>query len=215
MKQPRSPQSTLARVGQHWRLLLALAAALTIAGVVLWGWHVIHTSDRPLMGITHNERIESTPEEILALKDVGEWEFLSVETEELVEHHEPHTFGDTHLVKIYHGRLSLGIDMKDAADDWFRDSLSTAIITLPAITLLDDYFIDEARTVTFYEKGRHNAATKQRLYDKAAEAMMQRALAPTNVSEAQHTAREHFMKLMKPFGYKEVIVRFEERKTAR
>lgn len=193
---------------KRWKPLAASALALVFLAAGACCLRACREDGSPIVGITHSERIEPTAEQVMALRDIGQWEFLSVETEELVEHHEARTFGDHHLVKIYRGRLSLGVDMQQTRDGWFRDSLSTAIVTLPPIGILDDQFIDEARTVTFYEKGRFSAATQQRLYDKAAAAMRRRALAPANIAEAESSAREHFTRLLRSLGYKEVVVRF-------
>lgn len=195
--------------GARWRQVGILAAVLAVIGIAAYYVHTFRGRSLSLLTVTHNDKIEVTPEEILAMKDIAQWEFLSIDTEELVEHHEAHTFGDYHLVKIFRGRVSMGVDMTAAGEGWFQDSLSTAIVTLPPITILDDHFIDEARTTTFYEKGRFSAAVKQRLYAKAERAMMSRAMSPGNIQEAESAARDHFSRILQAFGFKEVIVRFK------
>lgn len=196
----------------HWKLtgVVLLLMALTVIGICFTNSHF---ADTPLVALEHNEKIEDTAEEIRSIRDIGQWEFLSISTEELVELHEPHTFGDTHLVKVFYGTLRLGVDMTKAKDDWFQADKGTAIVTLPDIALLDEDFIDEARTTTFYEKGTFGAKEKEKLYEKAATAMKKRTLTESNVVQARKHAEEQFTKLFHALGYQDVVVKFEEKQT--
>ena len=67
------------------------------------------------------QTIDSTPEDIRALRDIGQWEFLSVDTEELVEKNESSLLS-THkqLVCVYRGTLRIGIDMNNLPADWCK-----------------------------------------------------------------------------------------------
>lgn len=205
--------SILRFIGRHWRLFMITLVALLLSWGV-WKLVQIFKSDAPLVSIEHNEAIEQTPEEIRSIRDIGQWEFLSVETEELIEKHEPHTFGDAHLVKIFRGTLRIGIDMQQADENWFVPDGETAHLTLPAIGLLDEDFIDEAHTVTFYEKGSFSAKEKQELYNSAVKKMKARCLTEHNLQEAQKAAEAQFTSLFQSFGYKTVEIKFTESQPA-
>lgn len=161
--------------------------------------------------IVRNTRIDLTPEEITSIREIGQWEFLSISTEEMVEWHKTSTFGDRHLVRIYQGTLRLGIDMRLCKKDWFvSQEDSTATLKLPAISLLDKRFIDEANTRSFYEKGTFSPNVYEDLYRKAENAMRKRCLTPQNLKRAEDNAREHFTQIFKSFGFKTVNIEFEQ-----
>ena len=71
----------------------------------------------PLAAVKHETEIAETPDEIKAVRQIGQWEFLSVQTEELVERHESRLLGEKHLVRIYYGTVRLGMDTADFSDD--------------------------------------------------------------------------------------------------
>ena len=95
-----------------------------------------------------------------------------------------------------------------ASADWFRADSTTAILQLPPIELLDEDFIDEARTTTFFEEGSWTAADKQKLYLQAKKAMKQRILTPEHLQQAQQNAKEQFSKIFTNLGYHEVLITF-------
>lgn len=192
----------------HWRGTLALCVVIVVAFVA---WKIKRLTDdgTPLVTIKHTTTIAQTPEEVQALRNIRQWEFLSVETEELIEHHEAHTLGDKHLVNVYHGTLRIGIDMQKAPDDWFKaDSTKNVTLRLPDVALLDENFIDEARTTTFHEDGAFNAQVKQSLYNQAAEAMKKRTLTDANLTTARETAKEQFNRIFMALGYRKVSISF-------
>ena len=158
----------------------------------------------PLAAVKHETEIAETPDEIKAVRQIGQWEFLSVQTEELVERHESRLLGEKHLVRIYYGTVRLGMDTADFSDDWFAAKGDTAVLTLPPIEILNEDFIDEARTLTFYEEGTFDATTKQAMYAEAAAAMKARALSAHNLKQAKAAAHRHFKALFQAFGFKAV-----------
>lgn len=222
-QQPSSSKGGCLWMLRHWRLML-MVAAIALIGLAAWRIYSLATGDEPLIALKHNTTIADTPEEIRALRDVGEWEFLAAPCEELIEHHEAHTFGDKHIVKVFRGTLRIGIDMHKAPDDWFEaDTTSTeitpgvlieggkaAVITLPDVQLLDDDFIDEAHTTTFYEKGTFSAKVKQQLYNEAAAAMKARTLTPENMESARQAARDQFTRIFHALGYEKVTINFRK-----
>ncbi len=191
-----------------WRNWKTTVILLLLAVIAYFGYGIYNAikNGEPLMAFQHTEAIDETPEEVRAMRAIGQWEFLSVSTEELIEKHESHLVGDKHLVKVYKGTLRLGIDMQKAADDWCVVDGQTVNVTLPDITLLDNNFIDEARTVTFYEKGSFSAEEKQALYDQACAAMKKRSLSTANIATARQAAEEQFTRLFAALGYKNISV---------
>lgn len=216
--QPKKQSRTFAIlrwVFQHWRFLLIL---LLIGAIATGVWYVRQhlQNGEPILAVQHTEAIMTTPEEIRAIRDIKQWEFLAVETEELIEHHESHTFGDKHLVKVFRGTLRLGINMEHATDEWFRADSSAchfggkprAVLTLPDIELLDDKFIDEARTISFHESGTFSPKVKEQLYNEAAAAMKARTLSEQNLSAARQAAQDQFTRIFHALGFNEVDVTF-------
>ena len=165
-------------------------------------------ADPPRLAVEHHSAIDVTPEEIREIRNIREWEFLSISTEELVEACEPGTLGDRQIARIYEGTLRLGIRMDRAGDDWFSARGDTACLRLPDVGLLDDDFIDEARTRAFYEKGTWPASTRERLYQQARTAMLRRHLTEENLRMARENAREQFTKIFQGFGFRVVDVKF-------
>ena len=166
------------------------------------------STDTPLLSVERTTAIETTPEEVRQIRDIGQWELLSAATEEMVELHRTGILHDDHLVCIYRGTLRLGINLHHASADWFRADSTTAILQLPPIELLDEDFIDEARTTTFFEEGSWTAADKQKLYLQAKKAMKQRILTPEHLQQAQQNAKEQFSKIFTNLGYHEVLITF-------
>lgn len=218
-KRPKSA-AALRWACRHWRLTLALAVVV-LAAFVAWRVKAFIDADASLLTVEHTEAIVQTPEEIKAIRDIKQWEFLAVEAEELVEHHEAHTFGDKHLVKVYKGKLRIGLDMEHAGQDWFKPysteyppaDCRDVEINLPNVQLLDENFIDEARTITFYEEGKFDAKVKQQMYDDAAEKMKARTLTKANIEAARQAAKDQFVKIFRSLGYEKVTITFKKAET--
>ena len=195
---------------RHWKLSLCLLALAGIGVGVLW-LKSTSSTDTPLLSVERTTAIETTPEEVRQIRDIGQWELLSAATEEMVELHRTGILNDDHLVCIYRGTLRLGINLHHASADWFRADSTTAILQLPPIELLDEDFIDEARTTTFFEEGSWTAADKQKLYLQAKKAMKQRILTPEHLQQAQQNAKEQFSKIFTNLGYHEVLITFAKK----
>ena len=112
-------------------------------------------------------------------------------------------------MRIYTGTLRIGIDLRDATPGWATARGDTAWLRLPPVKLLDERFIDEARTRSFYERGRWDAATRQQLYERAREAMMHRCLTQENMEAARQNARQQFTSLLRGLGYTHINITFE------
>ena len=188
------------------RLLVKLLAL--VAFILVFWWLAFAEKDNHLeLGVDSD--INVTPQQIQLIKDIGEWEFLSVSNEELVDTVRKGFFSDDHLVRIYYGTLRLGIDLSKAKEGWIKTQGDSVMVTLPKIVLLDKNFIDEARTKAFYESGRWTAADREALYRKAHRQMIAHCLTPENLRSAQDNADQQFRKMLKAMGFSYVSIDFE------
>ena len=184
-------------------------AAAIIAVILLAVWVYRSLGDARLeMG--SDDSIGLTPTQIESIKAVGEWEFLSISTEELVDTTRKRLFSDDQLVRIYYGTLRLGVNMKQVEPKWIRQRNDTLFLTLPKVGLLDHDFIDEARTKSFFESGTWKAEDREALYKRAYRKMIAHCLTTTNLNTAEDNARESFKKLLRSMGYKNIDIQFEK-----
>lgn len=191
----------------RWWWIFAVAAIVIAITYIYIG---IKENSPIHLEVERNTRIDLTPEQILSVRDIGQWEFLTINTEELVEWQRSRTLTTDRLTRIYQGTLRLGIDMSKASDDWFTSLPdSTAQLILPHAALLDNNFIDEARSRSFYEKGSIPPEARDQLYDQARKKMMQRCLTPQNLQTAERNARNEFTRIFKSFGFKTVTIQFK------
>ena len=158
-----------------------------------------------------SEAIDLTPTQIQSMKAIGEWEFLSVSTEELVDTVRKGIFSDDELVRIYYGTLRLGVNMQKVGDDWIQTSGDSITLTLPKIELLDKEFIDEARTKSFYERGSWKPADRDALYQKAYRQMRIHSMTKENLQAAEANASQQMHDIMRALGYQHVSITFQKK----
>ena len=156
-----------------------------------------------------DNRIELTPTQIQSMKAIGEWEFLSVSAEEMVDTVRKGIFRDDELVRIYYGTLRLGLNMHRLQQGWIKTEGDSVTMTLPKIGLLDKDFIDEARTKPFFESGKWKPEDRDALYKKAYRQMMNHCLTQENLQAAEHNAEEQLRNMMRSMGVANVKVTFE------
>ena len=156
-----------------------------------------------------DEDIDITPTQIQSIKAIGEWEFLSVSAEELVDTTRRRLLMKDELARIYYGTLRLGVDMHQVKPGWIKTSGDSITMTLPAIGLLDKDFIDEARTKPFYESGSWTAEDREILFKKAYRMMTQHCLTKENLQAAEANGQEQFRNMLQSMGYKHVKITFE------
>lgn len=82
-------------------------------------------------------------------------------------------------------------------------------IVLPKVKLLDDDFIDEAKTQPFFESGTWSDQARSDLYHRAKARMKARCLTKENIASAEDNALKQFYQMFKAMGYETVEVRFE------
>lgn len=186
---------------------LGIIAAVLVAVVLgLWFCHEIKGSH---VEMGASEAIDITPTQIQSIEAIGEWEFLSISNEELVDTIRKGLFSNDELVRIYYGTLRLGVNMHQASPQWISVEGDTVRARLPKVGLLSRDFIDEARTRSFFESGKWTAQDREAMYRKAYRQMLHRCLTPANIKTAQDNAEAQFGKMLKAMGYKNVIVEFE------
>lgn len=186
-------------------MMLLLAGILLIAAV--WLYQGVRQTE---IGIEVNEGIDITPEQIQKIKDIGEWEFLSVADEQLVDTTRRGIFSDDHLVRIYYGTMRLGIDMRQVEPGWLKSDGDSIVVTLPPIQLLDRDFIDEARTRSFHESGSWTAKDREALFMKAHRQMLRHGLTPENMKVAQENGEALFRQMLQSMGFEHVSIRWRQ-----
>lgn len=177
--------------------------AVVVLTIAVW-WVVSGTE-------VHGEQegtLKLSPVIVEKMRSIGQWEFLSVSDEELVDTIRHGFFGDDELARIYYGTLRLGIDLSEAEEKWIRMDGDTVMVTLPAVKLLDNDFIDEARTRPFIEDGKWTEADRAALTRKAVAAMRRRCLTKDNIRKAEENAIEQVEAMVKAMGFEEVRVKF-------
>ena len=185
-------------------IIIILSLVVIIGGALYW-WN----KDNHVEGGSVGETTLS-PTQVKSIEAIGQWEFLSINDEELVDTTRHGFFGDDQLVRIYYGTLRLGIDMKDAKEGWIQTDKDSIVCTLPAIKLLDNNFIDEAKTKSFFESGKWTGKDLQAMYNRAYTNMKKRCLSQANIASAEDNALKQFHNMLKAMGYSNVRVKFEE-----
>jgi hypothetical protein len=190
---------------------LKLYAAITILLLaVIAAAYFVRSCRNDSMTVHVDDKINLTPTQVKEMKEIGEWEFLSIEDEEMVDTTRKRLFKDDELIRIYTGTLRLGIDLAEAKDDWITTDGDTLRVTLPPIKLLDEDFIDEAKTQSFFESGSWSDKARDDMYHRAKEKMKQRCLTKENISSAEDNAMKQFFQMFKAMGFEFVEVRFDK-----
>lgn len=185
-------------VARYPYVLLAVAVA---AAVALFCHRLRSTSE---VALSHTGAIARTATQLTDVRLIGQWEALNISCEEMVDTFEEHFFGDKELVKIYTGTMRLGVDFGGEAADRLSVRGDTAVVRLPRVRLLNPDFIDEARTRTFYERGRWGAEANRALCEKARMAMLRRNLTPAQLGMAADNVRRRLRETLMAFGYGDV-----------
>lgn len=203
-------RSRKGRLAGFWRTIFRLkttALFIIIILVIISLAYIIRSCRGNTLDAYVNDKIDITPTQITAMTEIGEWEFLSIEDEEVVDTVRKGWFKDDELIRIYYGTLRLGFDMRKAGKDWIKKDKDTLDVTLPAIVLLDDDFIDEARTQSFFESGTWSDKDRAAMYRRAYDKMKSRCLTSENIRTAEQNAEIQFGKMLKSLGFEHVRVR--------
>ena len=186
------------------KLTIMLASLAIIAVVVCMVWFCNATKESTL-SFSSNEEIDFTPTIVERIRSIGQWEFLSISDEELIDTVRTGFFTDDELVRIYYGTLSIGIDLRDCSKDWISTEGDTIFVTLPEVKLLDQNFIDEASSRSFFETGSWSNKDRKAMYERARQRMLSRCLTEENLNTARLNAREQIGRMLRPIAEPKVI----------
>lgn len=186
--------------------LIAVAVILLIL-LVSWIYRNMKSSS---IEITADQEIDITPQQIQSIKDIGEWEFLEISDEEMVDTTRRGILSDDHLVRIYYGTMRLGINLKQVETGWIVPRGDTIEVTLPKVGLLDRDFIDEARTKSFYESGTWTAKDRESMMRRAYQRMLQRGLTPQNLQTAQQNGEAQVRQVLQGMGFKLIKIQYKD-----
>ena len=189
---------------------LGLVAVIVVAGLV---WRLIDEVKDAKLEVVSDNKIDISPEVVQSIKSIGEWEFLSIADEEMVDTIRKGIFSDDHLVRIYYGQLSLGVNMHKVGPRWIEAVGDSVTVTMPKVELLDNDFIDEARTKSFYESGKWSAADREAMYRRAYALRKKNCLNAKNIRAAETNAEAQMTNIMKGLGFRAVTVRFDKKNT--
>lgn len=191
---------------KKYGIIIILFLIIIIGGALYW------LNKDNTMSVASEEKTTLSPTQVESIEAIGQWEFLAINDEELVDTTRHGFFGDDQLVRIYYGTLRLGIDMKDVKEGWIQtdEKKDSIVCTLPPIRLLDNNFIDEAKTKSFFEEGKWTGADRQAMYDRAYAMMKKRCLTPVNYQTARRNAKQQFKDMFKTMGFTNVRIEFED-----
>ena len=184
------------------KLKIGIGAVIAVLLLLVFLWIRSATKGDHLDFGTDNE-IDVTPTQITSIKAIGEWEFLSISAEELVDTLRKGIFSNDELARIYYGTLRLGVNMHQARPGWIKTTGDSVI------GLLDKDFIDEARTKSFYESGKWSTSDREAMYRKAHRQMKRHCLTKENLQAAEANGREQFERMMQAMGFAHVNIIFE------
>lgn len=191
---------------KKYGIIIILFLIIIIGGALYW------LNKDNTMNVATEEKTTLSPTQVESIEAIGQWEFLAINDEELVDTTRHGFFGDDQLVRIYYGTLRLGIDMKDVKEGWIQtdEKKDSIVCTLPPIRLLDNNFIDEAKTKSFFEEGKWTGADRQAMYDRAYAMMKKRCLTPVNYQTARRNAKQQFKDIFKTMGFTNVRIEFDD-----
>lgn len=187
-------------IGNGLNRLTALLVALAIIAVVALVLWFMHQSKDDYVLFSVDDSIDTTPTIVEKMRSIGQWEFLTLSDEELVDTVRNGFFSDDELVRIYYGTLRIGVDFRNCSKEWVGHEGDTIVVTLPKMKLLDMNFIDEARTKSFFETGKWSEKDRKDMYDRAKRRMMQRCLNPENIQTAYDNACVQVSRMLEPIA---------------
>ncbi len=181
-------------------------AAIGLIAVAVAAWMLVRSTRHDSLTITKSDKINVTPMQIRSIERIGEWEFLSIADEELVDTVRRGIFSDDQLANIYYGILRIGIDLGKAPQGWLQARGDSIVAVLPPVQLLDENFIDETRTRPFLQTGDWTPSDHAALYNKARRTMKSRCLTPSVWRSAEHNAETQIANLLRAMGFNNIRV---------
>ena len=99
---------------KKYGIMLIVLLAVVTGGALYW------LNKDNTVEVAAEEKTTLSPTLVESIEAIGQWEFLAINDEELVDTVRRGFFGDDQLVRIYYGTLRLGIDMKDVKEGWMK-----------------------------------------------------------------------------------------------
>ncbi len=187
------------------RFTVTVVGFVIIAAIGTIAW-LLHSAKDDTISFGTDDTIDCTPTIIEHVKAIGQWEFLAINDEEIVDTMRTGFFSDDELARIYYGTLRIGIDFRDCSEDWIKTEGDTIYMTLPDVKLLDYNFIDEARTRSFFETGKWSNADRKAMYEKARQTMLKRCLTEETLNNARRNAKEQITRTLQPIAKPKTVV---------
>lgn len=190
---------------------IAAIAAACIA-IIAAIFYLLHFTRNVHTGHTTEVAVTPTPVDLDSIRAIGQWSFLSIELDQVVDTVDKGFFSSDRISVGYHGTLHYGIDMSKVGNKWVRIEKDTIVdIILPAIALLDVHFLDE-RNVKVYEGSDdmdfiNKPQVRAALVRKAKTAMIRRG--NEHIPEARQKAEEELRRIFSAHGYRNVNIHFE------
>ena len=191
---------------KHGKAIL-IAAAAVVAILLLW-W-LVRGIRQTEFSLEADQHIDITPQQIESIRAIGQWEFLAISNEELVDTTRRGLFTDDHLARIYYGTIRLGIDMQQMDSTWITTQGDSITFWLPRPALLDVDFIDAARTKSFHERGRWTARDRETLYRRAQQRMLRYSLTPQNIETARKNGDVQMRRFLQSMGFQHVSIEWK------
>ena len=188
---------------------IKLAAVVVVCLIVMVAvLYMCHAAKSVTAGHQTEVVVTPTPVNLDSIRAIGQWAFLTVEMDEVVDTVDRGLFSSDRISVAYHGTLHYGIDVAEARPGW----VTIVSVVLPPVKLLDYRFLDE-RNVKVYE-GRddmdfiNKPTVRAALVRKAKAAMIRRGR--ENIPEARGKAEAEVRRIFSQHGYKKIVVSFED-----
>lgn len=128
----RSVMAALKKVpaGVWLKLALVLIVVIIAVKLIVGVKKGLTNNNTTLPEITKNEKIDITPTLIRSIEQIGEWSFLEIDDEEMVDTLRRGVFSKSELVRIYYGTLRIGFNLKETHEGWLAMSGDTLVAKL-------------------------------------------------------------------------------------
>lgn len=199
------PIKFLGKLNSGMNRLTVYAVCIAVVATIAAAAWLLHTVKASRLTLDNDNSIDCTPTIIERVRGIGQWEFLAINDEEIIDTTRTGFFSDDELVRIYYGTLRIGIDLRGCSADWIRTEKDTVFVTVPEVQLLDYNFIDEARTRSFFETGKWSNADRKAMYEKARRSMLERCMTKENIDIAQTNAHEQLARTLQPIAAPKVV----------
>ena len=132
----RSVMAALKKVpaGVWLKLALVLIVVIIAVKLIVGVKKGLTNNNTTLPEITKNEKIDITPTLIRSIEQIGEWSFLEIDDEEMVDTLRRGVFSKSELVRIYYGTLRIGFNLKETREGWLAMSGDTLVAKLPPVS---------------------------------------------------------------------------------